>query len=64
MIRWIGAWLKKFSSITDKHLLNMIQLEGYSRTGAKMTVQGNAAVPNNPGQAETTEGSALAYPSC
>jgi exonuclease SbcC len=36
---------QKFSSITDKHLLNMIHLEGNPRTGVKMTVQRNAAVP-------------------
>ncbi|CAB1402231.1 hypothetical protein [Pseudomonas fluorescens] len=33
---------QKFSSITDKHLLNMIHLEGNPRTGVKMTVQRNA----------------------
>ncbi len=33
---------QKFSSITDKHLLNMIHLEGNPRTGVKMTVHRNA----------------------
>lgn len=33
---------QKFSSITDKHLLNMIHLEGNPRTGVKMSVQRNA----------------------
>lgn len=37
---------QKFSSITDRHLLNMIHLEGNPRTGVKMTVQGNAVLSN------------------
>ena len=40
---------QKFSSITDRHLLNMIHLEGNPRTGVKMTVQRNAAVPRQLG---------------
>ncbi len=40
---------QKFSSITDRHLLNMIHLEGNPRTGVKMTVQSNAAVSSQPG---------------
>lgn len=40
---------QKFSSITDRHLLNMIHLEGNPRTGVKMTVQSNAAVSRQPG---------------
>lgn len=37
---------QKFSSITDRHLLNMIHLEGNPRTGVKMTVQRNAVLSN------------------
>ena len=39
---------QKFSSITDKHLLNMIHLEGNPRTGVKMTVQRNAVLSSQP----------------
>ncbi|MDY0936172.1 AAA family ATPase [Pseudomonas viridiflava] len=39
---------QKFSSITDKHLLNMIHLEGNPRTGVKMTVQRNAVSSTQP----------------
>ncbi len=39
---------QKFSSITDKHLLNMIHLEGNPRTGVKMTVQRNAVLDTQP----------------
>lgn len=39
---------QKFSSITDKHLLNMIHLEGNPRTGVKMSVQRNAVLANQP----------------
>lgn len=39
---------QKFSSITDKHLLNMIHLEGNPRTGVKMTVQRNAMLSSQP----------------
>lgn len=35
---------QKFSSITDRHLLNIIHLEGNPRTGVKMTVQRNAVL--------------------
>jgi len=41
---------QKFSSITDRHLLNMIHLEGNPRTGVKMTVQRNAVSSGQPGQ--------------
>ncbi|HHN8406372.1 TPA: AAA family ATPase [Morganella morganii] len=37
---------QKFSSIKDRHLLNMIYLEGNPRTGVKMTVNGNAELSN------------------
>lgn len=37
---------QKFSSITDRHLLNMIHLEGNPRTGVKMTVKPNAVLAN------------------
>lgn len=40
---------QKFSSITDKHLLNMIHLEGNPRTGVKMTIQRNVVLSNQPG---------------
>lgn len=40
---------QKFSSITDRHLLNMIHLEGNPRTGVKMTVQRNAVLSSQPG---------------
>lgn len=40
---------QKFASITDRHLLNMIHLEGNPRTGVKMTVQRNAVLSNQPG---------------
>lgn len=39
---------QKFSSITDRHLLNLIHLEGNPRTGVKMTVQRNAVLSNHP----------------
>lgn len=40
---------QKFSSITDRHLLNMIHLEGNPRNGVKMTVQRNAVLSSHPG---------------
>lgn len=40
---------QKFSSITDRHLLNMIHLEGNPRTGVKMTVQRNTVLSSQPG---------------
>ncbi|MEB3438107.1 AAA family ATPase [Pseudomonas sp. A2] len=40
---------QKFSSITDRHLLNMIHLEGNPRTGVKMTIQRNAVSSGQPG---------------
>jgi exonuclease SbcC len=40
---------QKFSSITDRHLLNMIHLEGNPRTGVKMTVQRNTVLSSHPG---------------
>lgn len=39
---------QKFSSITDRHLLNMIHLEGNPRTGVKMTVQRNVVLSSHP----------------
>ncbi|MGL5237015.1 MAG: DNA repair ATPase, partial [Plesiomonas shigelloides] len=38
---------QKFSSITDRHLLNMIHLEGNPRTGVKMTVKRNAVISSH-----------------
>ncbi|GAC1039551.1 hypothetical protein thsps117_43090 [Pseudomonas sp. No.117] len=39
---------QKFSSITDRHLLNMIHLEGNPRNGVKMAIHRNVALSSHP----------------